>query len=82
VSLTRADGLAIVGQLGTGVTAQLIADPNIRGRSGSGGQGAVVCAGPPCRWIVGLSLRLHRKAQPLNGAVDQSGPDARSISAG
>jgi PA domain len=30
VSFTRADGLAIVGQLGTGVTARLIVDPNLR----------------------------------------------------
>jgi hypothetical protein len=30
VSLTRADGLAILGQLGTGVTASLLVDPSIR----------------------------------------------------
>ena len=30
VSLTRADGLAIVGELGAGVTARLIVDPNVR----------------------------------------------------
>ena len=30
VSLTRADGLGIVGQLGSGVTAALLVDPNVR----------------------------------------------------
>ena len=46
VSLTRADGLAIVGQLGAGVTAR----PHRRSKRprgrGSGGQGAAVCAEP------------------------------------
>jgi hypothetical protein len=55
VSLTRADGLAIVGQLGTGVTARLIVDPNIRAGADPEGRARLYAPNP----LVGGSSVSH-----------------------
>ena len=53
VSLTRASGLAIVGQLGGGVTARLVVDPSIR--AGTDSQGRVRLYAPNPR-VAGSSV--------------------------
>ncbi len=55
VSLTRADGLAIVGQLGAGVTAQLIVDPNVRAGADPEGRARLYAPNP----LVGGSSVSH-----------------------
>ncbi len=55
VSMTRGDGLAIVGQLGTGVTAQLIVDPNVRAGADSEGRARLYAPNP----LVGGSSVSH-----------------------
>ena len=55
VSLTRADGLAIVDQLGTGVTAQLIVDPNVRAGADPEGRARLYAPNP----LVGGSSVSH-----------------------
>ena len=55
VSLTRADGLAIVGQLATGVTARLIVDPNVRAGADPEGRARLYAPNP----LVGGSSVSH-----------------------
>ena len=55
VSLTRADGLAIVGQLGAGVTARLIVDPSVRAGADPEGRARLYAPNP----LVGGSSVSH-----------------------
>jgi PA domain len=55
VSLTRADGLGIVGQLGAGVTARLIVDPNVRAGADPEGRARMYAPNP----LVGGSSVSH-----------------------
>ena len=55
VSMTRADGLAIVAQLGNGVTAQLIVDPNVRAGADPEGRARLYAPNP----LVGGSSVSH-----------------------
>ena len=74
VSMRRADGLAINAELGTGVTARLVVDPRLSVRVLIQRAGAHIPAETAGHRVVGLSLRLHREAQPPHGAGDQSRP--------
>jgi len=55
VSLTRADGLAIVGELANGVTARLIVDPNVRAGADPEGRARLYAPNP----LVGGSSVSH-----------------------
>jgi hypothetical protein len=55
VSLTRADGLAIVGSLGGGVTAALRVDPNVRAGADPEGRARLYAPNP----LVGGSSVSH-----------------------
>ena len=55
VSLTRSDGLDIVGQLGTGVTAALVVDPNVRAGADPEGRARLYAPNP----LVGGSSVSH-----------------------
>jgi len=55
VSFTRADGLAIVAQLGNGVTARLIVDPNVRAGADPEGRARMYAPNP----LVGGSSVSH-----------------------